>query len=190
MMEFMETNWAADSTISDGGMTELVNATFGTSISDTTVWRCRTKLKFAYRPPKVVQDLTSDQKDLRVSFCQWVLANTESLQHVIFTDESRFQRGPDNRWRRIKRGVYNDTCFVTSQKFPQSLMVWGGIGLDYRSPLVKCSNSVDADEYIDILSRSGVIEAMNSAHGQGKWFLLQDGAPCHTSQKVADFLHR
>ena len=53
MLDFMETNWAADSTISDCSMRELVNETFGTTISTSTVWRCRQHLKFVYRPPKL-----------------------------------------------------------------------------------------------------------------------------------------
>ena len=66
---------------------------------------------------------------------------TEELQNVIFSDESRFQIGPDNQWRRIKRGLWNPTCFASRTKFPQSIMVWGAIGRGFRSKLVKGSNS-------------------------------------------------
>lgn len=188
MLDFMETNWAADSTISDGSMRELVNEVFGTTISTTTVWRCRQRLKFVYRPPKVIQDLTPEQKELRISFCQWVLENWSNLGPILFTDESRFQRGPDNQWRRIKRGVYSENSFAKKLKFPKTVMVWGGISVGYRTPLVRCSNGVDSDEYIKILISSGAISTLDRIHGRGKWFLLQDGAPCHTSQKVLDWL--
>ena len=190
MLDFMETNWAADSTISDCSMKELVNETFGTTISTSTVWRCRQRLKFVYRPPKVVQDLTPEQKELRISFCQWVLENESDLKNIVFTDESRFQCGPDNQWRRIKRGVYSESCFAKKVKFPKTIMVWGGISAGFRTPLVKCSNGVDSDEYIEVLRRSEVISSMDRVHGRGNWFLLQDGAPCHTSQKVLDWLQQ
>ena len=187
MLHFMDVNWAADASLSDEGMMEMVNNVFGMSISQTTVLRCRTKLKFVYRPPKVIQMLTQEQKELRVMFCHWILAHRDEFEHILFTDESRFQVGPDNKWRRIRRGTVNKQCFVEKKKFPRSLMVWGGISLGYRSPLIKCSNGVNSDEYIEILQSSGAINELNQRYGRGKWYFLQDGASCHTSQKVQQF---
>ena len=73
MMSYMETNWAADASITDTGMVEMVNEQFQSSLSRTTVMRCRNRLKFYYRPPKNIQQLTDEQKEIRVAFCQWIL---------------------------------------------------------------------------------------------------------------------
>ena len=190
MLRFIDANWSADASISDDGMKDMVNEVFGTSLSRTTIMRCRNRLRFVYRPPKQIQLLTEEQKELRVIFCNWVLEHRSEVTNLLFTDESRFQKGPDNRWRRIKRGVINDACFMEREKFTKSVMVWGGIAEGYRTPLLRCSNGVDSDEYIQILEKSGFIEDLNAKHGQGNWMLLQDGAACHTSQKVVSFLER
>ena len=45
-------------------------------------------------------------------------------------------------------------------------MVWGGIARGYRTTLIKCSNGVDADEYIRLLDTSGFIEALSKTERQ------------------------
>ena len=104
MKAFIDSTWLGDARITDASMTKLVNSRFHTDISESTVCRCRQELKFEYRPPKVVQDLSPQQVEQRVEFCQWVLSHEQNFQNVIFSDESRFEKAPDNRWRRIKRG--------------------------------------------------------------------------------------
>lgn len=60
--------------------------------------------------------------------------------------------------------------------------------MNYRSPLIQCSNSVDASEYQGILERSEVIEEMNKRYGRGQWTLMQDGAPCHLARTTLEWL--
>ena len=79
---------------------------------------------FLWRPPKVIQALTDQQKDERVEFCTCVLQNQEQIINRI-SDESRFEFGPDNGWQRIKRGVLNEHCFAEQSKFSRGVMVWG-----------------------------------------------------------------
>lgn len=134
MLDFMETKWAADSRISDGSTRETVNEAFGTTTSTSTVWRCRQPLKFVCRPRNVVPDLTPKQS---ISFCHWVLEDKSDLGSIFY---GRFQCGPDNQWRRTKRGVCSESCFAKKVKFPKMVMAWGRISAGYRTPLVKCSN--------------------------------------------------
>ena len=188
MMSYMETNWAADASITDTGMMEMVNEQFQSSLSRTTVMRCRNRLKFYYRPPKNIQQLTDEEKEIRVAFCQWILEHESEVKNGLFTDESQFQKGPDNRWRRIKRGVMNTSCFNEKTKYPSTVMVWGGIAKDYRTELIRCSNGVNASEYIQILEKSGFIHDLNAKHGPGMWTFQQDGASCYTSEKVLTWL--
>ena len=130
MLQFMDVNWATDASLSDEGMMEMANNVFGTSISQTTVLRCRSRLKFVYRPPKVIQMLTQEQKELKVMLRDWI--HRDEFEHILFTDESRFQVGPDNMRRRIPRGTVNKQCFLEKRKFPRSIMVCGDISLGYR----------------------------------------------------------
>ena len=188
MRRFIDTNWRLDATITDAIMTCMVREHFGMRVGITTIRECRKALGYEYRPPKAKQQLTELQKELRVNFCEWVLCHQEEVGNAVFSDESRFQVGPDNGWRRIKKGVWNETCFAPKTKFPQSVMVWGAIGKGLRSKLVMCSNSEDATEYTQILLKSDVISEANRVYGRGRWCLVQDGAPCHRSKQALDWL--
>ena len=83
----------------------------------------------------------------------------------MFSDESRFQKGLDYRWRRIKRGNWNETCFISKDKFTEGIMVWGAIGMNFRSDLVVCSNHEDSEEYKRILMNSQLIEKCDMKFG-------------------------
>ena len=61
--------------ISDSRMSELIKERFQLSVVRTTVGRIRRELRFLWRPPKVIQALTDQQKDERVEFCTCVLQN-------------------------------------------------------------------------------------------------------------------
>jgi hypothetical protein len=70
---------------------------------------------------------------------------------IIFSDKSRFALGEDHRWQYLRRNEWNATAFVRSTKFPESVMIWGAIGLDYKSGCFRCSHGVDSNEYQSIL---------------------------------------
>ena len=171
-------------------MTKLVNSRFHTDISESTVCRCRQELKFEYRPPKVVQDLSPQQVEQRVEFCQWVLSHEQNFQNVIFSDESRFETAPDNRWRRIKRGNWNETACATRKKYPEGIMVWGAIGRNYRTELILCSKGVTGEEYREIIQKSKMIDDLNGLYGRGGWIFMQDGAPAHTCKATIEWLDK
>ena len=190
IVEFIELHSLADARISDEQMREMIVDRFDVVTSRSTVARVRSKLGFKYRPAMTRQVLTDAQVQHRLEFAQAVLSGADELPNILFTDESRFERFPDNTWRRIKRGCWNETCFVERAKYSAGVMIWAGIGFDFKSNLVICRNSVDAPEYIKILLSSGAIEGMNRLHGRGRWTLMQDGAPSHFSEVTLDWLHK
>ena len=53
----------------------------------------RRELRFEYRPPKVRQHLTDEQKQVRTECCEFMLEKRESFSSIVFSDESRFCRG-------------------------------------------------------------------------------------------------
>ena len=186
---FVEVNSETNACLTDQQLANMVQETFNVSVSDTTILRTRAQLGFRFRPPKVKQALSACQKEARMTFCAWVVENRNSLPPIVFSDESRFCQEPDNRWRHIRRGQLDESCFVTRKKFPKGIMVWGAISLDYRSPLIECSNSVNADEYQRIVCASKMVDDMNGHYGVGKWLFMQDGAPCHTSFTTTQMLY-
>ena len=95
--------------------------------------------------------------------------NEDKIPNIVFSDESRFERGPDNSWRRIKRGVMNESIFVDKKKYPESVTIWGDIGIGFKSELMKCSSGMNADEYCRILEDSRLLDKLNDCHGKGKF---------------------
>ena len=167
MRDYIKTLSLTNALYTDKEITDIVNKKFQTNISLTTIAKMRKELGFIYRPPLVKQALTKSQKLERIQFCQWVLQQPEEMfDHVIFSDESRFERCPDNSWRRIRRGMWNETCFVSKKKYNDGVMVWGAIGVGYRTALIRCSKGENAQEYRRILEESNLIAECNQLFGE------------------------
>jgi transposase len=67
-------------------------------------------------------------------------------------------------------------------------MVWGAIGLNFKSPLILVNDSINALEYQHIIQRSQVIESMNAMHGPNCWVFQDDGASPHRAKSTRQFL--
>ena len=187
--EFIETNSLEDARTSDSAMCTKIKDHFGVTISRATVANARNNLGFKFRPPMTRQMLTPDQIDARQEFSEGIITGQEIAPNLVFSDESRFEKFPGNTWRRIKRGAWNETCFVEKTKFSAGVMVWAAIGVGYKSPLMVCHGNVDSNEYCRILEASRIVEVMNEKHGVGRWTFMQDGAPSHNSAQTTKWLH-
>ena len=168
-------------------MVQMIESRFGIKLCEKTVANARAELGFKYRPPMHVQELTSDQKEQRFQFSQYAYSHFVN-EKIVFSDESRFSLGPDNRWVYIKRGNWTESAMSTSSKFPLSVMFWGAIGKGYKSKLIVCSNCVDSKEYFSILIKSGLFQTCDMKYGKYGWCFMQDGAPSHTSKETENFL--
>jgi hypothetical protein len=76
----------------------------------------------------------------------------------------------------------------TTGKVPPSVMIFGVIGLGYKSKLLFVEGTIDAEKYIQNLSKLGFIEELDRKRGVFEWIFQQDGAPCHTSQMVFEWI--
>ena len=108
------------------------------------------------------------------------------LSKIIFSDESRFALKADNRFIWYRKGEKDDNCFVSKEKFSTGIMVYGAIGVGYKSKLVACSNGVNAIEYRDILTKSEMFDSLQNKD----YLFMQDGAPAHKSDLTALFLQK
>jgi hypothetical protein len=104
------------------------------------------------------------------------------LVNLIFCDESRFAMGRDNHcvWRR--GGEYSEGVFAETNKYTKfSIHTWAAIGSGFKFPLIIFAKNVDSTHYVDSLQKSGFFESEDGRFGSRQWYLVQDGAPCHTS---------
>ena len=91
--------------------------------SRATINRIRHDLQYSYKPLRHAPFMTARHIETRFQFC--TAHREDEWERVLFTDESRFATSPDRSimwW--IKKG---DAVYLTTVKFPFSIMVWGGI---------------------------------------------------------------
>ena len=79
----------------------------------------------------------------------------------------------------MRHGEHDDNCYQSKEKFNISIMVYGAIGINYKSKLIMCSDGVDAMEYRELIKKSGMIDDLDALHGEGQYTFMQYGAPAH-----------
>jgi hypothetical protein len=117
-----------------------------------------------------------------------MLEQPESIQLIHFSDESRFVLGDDKRWLWSRRGEENEPAERATRNFPPSVMVFAVIGIDYKGKLLFIEGTVDAERYIENLSKLGFMEELDEKYGALEWIFQQDGAPCHTCQEAVAWI--
>ena len=184
VLRFIEVHSLNDAKLTDGEIRNAIHDQLNIEISRSSVATARNKLGFKFRPPMTRQVLSETQREERLEFSHAITSGQEVVPNIIFSDESRFEKHPDNTWRRIKRGAWNDSCFAEKVKFNKGVMVWAAIGVGYRSPLMICECSVDSVEYRRLLEASKLVADCDAKYGRGRWTLMQDGAPAHLSAET------
>ena len=121
-------------------------------------------------------------------FCASVLGEFNAETPIIFSDESKFQLNANHQWVWTRRGEYNEHCFVDRTKFPSSIMVFGAIGIGYKSNLIIVDGTIDASVYQSILKEANIKNDVDKLHGRGNYLYQQDGAPAHTSKSSIRYI--
>jgi hypothetical protein len=104
--------------------------------------------------------------------------------NVVITDESRFGLLDDSRSLWVQRGVYNERCFRPTPKHNTTVMVWGGIGWNYKSPLVFIDGTLNAERYQQMLERNGSLGDIKAHFPEHTVYFQQDGAPAHRAKST------
>jgi transposase len=148
-------------------------------------------LKLPSRSAAMKPLITDKMKKKRLAFAKkyknWT---ADQWASVMFSDESTF-RTMRIVHRSVRRPIgsygYNSRYTVKTMKHPDSIMVWacfsGKMGRGGLYFLPKGS-TMNGERYMNVLDNHLLpIMALHRAS-----HFLQDGAPCHTSKKVKDFL--
>ena len=53
---------------------------------------------------------------------------------------------------------------------------------------MECPKQVDSKGYIELLNASQVFRTLDAKFGKGKYFFMQDGAPCHTAEATVSWI--
>ena len=112
---------------------------------------------------------------------------------VVFTDESRFAMSfHDGRvrvWRRQGERYHDATVMERDRYGGGSIMVWGGMGMAYRTPLYRVQGNLNGVGYSDDSLQPLVLLALQAMAGPGA--ILQDyNARPHRARVVNSFLQQ
>ena len=143
--------------------------------------------RFAPRKPL----LTKRHRSLRLKFARkYAKKGPQFWRRVLFTDETRIAIRNNFSKLHVRRNTGERLRIVTSTvKHPVSLMLWGsfaasGVG---RVRFLEKGETCNTAWYLKVLSQQ-VKWSVNSLF-QGQDFCLQDdGAPCHRSKSVINFI--
>jgi hypothetical protein len=126
--------------------------------------------------------LTDAHKASRIAFCRSF--SHDDLTKTVFSDEKLFQIKNWGAHHYVLPGKKRITTPV--KKFCPRVMVWGGISLFGKTPLIVIKGTLDSKGYCDVLKEyKKWLKRVKADHSA---LLLQDKAPVHTSGETARFL--
>lgn len=162
-------------------------------ISDQTIRNRLREIGLRSRRPAVRVPLTQAHRIARRTWSAQHLRWTRlQWSTVLFTDESRFtlsfNDGRIRVWRRPGERFHDDCVQEYDRYGGGSVMVWGGIGLNHRTPLHRIQGTLTGIRYRDEILRPIAIPALQ-AMGQGA-ILQDDNARPHRARVVDDFLQQ
>ena len=170
-----------------------LRATANVVISDQTVRNRLREVNLRARRPAVRPVLTPAH---RVAHLAWARAHVawtrQQWARVLFSDESCFTRlfhdGRTRVWRRPGTRFQNANVQERDRYGGGSIMMWGGIGRNYRTPLYRVQGNLTGLGYRDNMLQPLVLPAMQ-ALGPGA-ILQDDNARPHRARVVNDFLQQ
>jgi hypothetical protein len=151
------------------------------NISSRTVDRARHDLKFDFRKPIVTVQLTAAAKTKRINFCRFHIENCSHFRTTVFTDESYFQIVSNNTKLWMRPGEEGEDVRAPRTSHPPQLLVWGGIGWNFKTNLIILDDTIDSQAYInEVINPSQLMEDATRAFGT-EWELMQDNVRPHIS---------
>ena len=153
---------------------------------------------YRYRLRPALKDVHKQQ---RIQFSQWISTLTfDDLKHTVFSDEANFTlTGAINRQncviyahKKNKGGVGKPKSAVwTTEKHPNKVMVFLAIfrHQPFALTFFESEERMNSEMYLELLKKT-VIPELTWRNGGTleNIFWTQDGAPCHRSQEVMEYL--
>ena len=159
------------------------------NISPRTVRNRLRERNIRPRRPAIRPVLQRRHRVARLAWCRAHLRFTRrDWARILFSDESRFHLDSSDGRSRVYRRVgerYQDNCVVERRLFGWgSIMVWGGITGNARTPLVVINGNLTGARYRDEILQAHVVPFVR----QHAVTLQHDNARPHVARVVTDFL--
>lgn len=188
-MLYIEARTISNRLLSNSELAQEMTAFFPdiNSLSETTVLRARHNLGLHWLPARLNCAVTQQSRDRRVAWCQHQQEIETDWSHVIFSDESWFELGPNRQWLWRHHHDCGPDVMIDNKAHKEKFMVWGAIGEGFKSDLVFIDGVVTGDRYFDeIICGSGFLEKADAHYGFNNWVLQQDNARPHIKKTTIE----
>lgn len=145
---------------------------------------------------KLVQELSDDDFDRRLEFCEGMMARCDNANRFLFwtcfSDEATFQLSGQVNRHNMRYWATDNPYWMRKihTQYPQKLNVWAGILCNKIVGPFFIDGNLNAQKYLDLLNNSIIPAIRNIVQGafDNVWF-QQDGAQPHYALIVRDFLN-
>lgn len=169
----------------------------GVSLDHKTVLKELRKCGIRKKSPKKKPCLTQGQMSQRLRFIELYESKPDEFwNHVIFSDEKKFNLFGHDGGVKLWIGEGEELkkeCVVRTQKFSQSVMIWGCFSARGTGRLEICKSTINGEKYISILERKliGTIRDQKFDDSEENYTVFQeDNAPCHTAKTVQRWMRQ
>ena len=143
--------------------------------------------RFAVKKPL----LTKRHKRLRLQFAKkYVKMDANFWRHVLFTDETKIATCNDSQRLRIRRKIGEQFNIITPcVKYPMSVMLWGSFAANGVGQIrfLEKGETCNSAWYLKVLDKQ-VKSSAKFLFQESEFYLQDDGAPCHRSKIVKEFI--
>lgn len=178
-----------DRSASSSALAQQWNSVTHRSLSGVTVRRRLLRCGLPARRPLLRLPLTNVHKHARLQWCMERRHWGQEWQQIVFSDESRFclfENDGRILVRRRQGERHHIDCIRTRHTAPtQGLMVWGAIGYNHKSQLVRVQGTVTSLTYVNDILRPVAIPFL---HDTPDAIFQQDNARPHVAARTRAFL--
>ena len=142
--------------------------------------------------PRLVQQLSDDDPDRRLEFCEWVqeMVRREPgfMGSIIWSDEAQFKlNGTVNRHNCVYWAEDNPHITVEKAVNLPGVNVWCGLSARGLIGPFRFEGTVTGETYRTMLADS-IFPAIRALYGNDEFYFQQDGAPPHYHRDVRAYL--
>ena len=162
----------------------------GINVAESTVRLYLKKLGLVSRYAAQKPLLTARHKKLRLAFARrYASQPPEFWRNVLFTDETRVSTRSDAKKQLVRRKTGERLNFITpTVKYPAAVMLWGCFAASGpgRIRFLEKHETCNTQWYLKVLGQQ--VRWSAASLFTGHFVLQDDGAPCHRSKQVKDFV--
>jgi hypothetical protein len=157
----------------------------GANVSLSTTKIIIKEAGFTNDRPRYANMVKNQNKPPRVDFCRMLIENNDTMDDIIFTDESSVQLHNNKTTAYHPRGTKNS--IIPKPKHPLKIHVWAGISRRGPTPILLFDGILESTFFTDQILRKTLLPFIRRTYPDRHRF-QQDNDPKHRSKIAREFM--